>query len=62
MWLSRLFVKGIISSTRSGIREYLTWPELETEILSELDSHDGRVSFLELEVGVLRWILDLGSN
>ena len=44
----------ITSSTRSGIREYLTWPELETEILSELDSHDGRVSFAELEVGDLR--------
>ncbi|KNB42560.1 E3 UFM1-protein ligase 1 [Blastocystis sp. subtype 4] len=49
---NRLFVKGIISSTRSGIREYLTWPELETEILSELDSHDGRVSFLELEEAI----------
>lgn len=37
-------------STRSGIREYLTWRELETEILQEIDSHDGRVSLAELEV------------
>ena len=40
----------IIRSTRSGIREYLTWRELETEILQEIDSHDGRVSLAELEV------------
>ena len=37
-------------STRSGIREYLTWRELETEILQEIDSHDGRVTLSELEV------------
>ena len=40
----------ITRSTRSGIREYLTWRELETEILQEIDSHDGRVSLAELEV------------
>ena len=37
-------------STRSGIREYLTWKELETEILEEIDAHDGRVTYQELEV------------
>ena len=37
-------------STRSGVREYLTWKELDTEVLDEIDSHDGRVSFQELEV------------
>ena len=39
-------------STRSGIREYLTWSELETEILEEIDAHDGRVTYQELEVCV----------
>lgn len=37
-------------STRSGIREYVTWKQLETDIFSEIESHDGRISFQELEV------------
>ena len=28
----------------------MTWPELETEILDELDSREGRASFMELSV------------
>ncbi|KAK8826788.1 hypothetical protein WA556_004377 [Blastocystis sp. ATCC 50177/Nand II] len=49
--ISKLMKRGKIDviNTRSGIREYLTWRELETEILQEIDAHDGRVTLSELE-------------
>lgn len=48
--LKSLCCLDLMNSTRSGIREYLTWEQLETEVFSEIDSHDGRISFQELEV------------
>lgn len=51
--LKCVLIVSLIYSTRSGIREYVTWNQLETEIYSEIDSHGGRVSFQELEVAYL---------
>ena len=44
-------------STRSGIREYVTWKQLQEEIVAELYSHDGRISYEELEVDCIHYLL-----